>query len=421
MKKINLMLFLLVVLAGLVIPQAADQTGKPKEPIKLEISLTYVYTDEQKLLNWTDLHGSYFIRKKMDIAMKITGSEEMELGKTEYSDNDRMYVNKGSIDGVKDGDIYEVVQEGPKEDNRLTGKTMGNHYFLKSLARVVCTYEDKCVIVLEKGCHPVNIGDQLIPYVEQEILIARKPDYQLCLIPDSVKGNIVFSSAYIEHYRQTLGMEEYATIDLGKAQVSQGDILLIYRHIRPDLPPLILGTCIVIWSENTNATVKILECIQPVEIGFNVALLEEASEVRPSPRPQEDESIPLIEKAEQKTTDTETGEESLVVDILFAIDSANIKESDQPELDKIGDFIASKSQYVIILRGYSCSIGGWEHNLKLSNDRTENIKKYLMDKFKIDAKMFEAYHYGEKDAVYDNSTESERRKNRRVNIQVMAK
>lgn len=419
MKKVNLILFLLVLSTAFIYPQRDTQV---KDASKMKIEISYVYTDDQKLVNRTDLECSYFIRKKMGVELKVTGAEEMGLGRTQFSDNDRLFINGGTEDGINDGDILQVIERGPKIYSKVSGKKLGYYYILKSQALVVCAYEDKSIVKLKHSCHPVFINDILVPYKKLPEITAKKPDFRMCRLPDSeIKGRVVYASVFTEDERWTSGMEEYITVDVGKDQVAHGDILLIYRYFRKDLPPLILGTGIVLWPEANNSTVKILDCIQPVEMGFNVVYLSKAGEGQSTGRRSGDEDIPLIKQATRKKTGDKTGEESLQLDILYNINTHELSENDKKELAKIGDFIKSKSQYVIILRGYSCSIGGMEHNLKLSQKRVEHIKKYLMDQFKIDVKMFETYHYGEKDPVYDNTVEAERRKNRRVNVQVLAR
>ena len=73
------------------------------------------------------------------------------------------------------------------------------------------------------------------------------------------------------------------------------------------------------------------------------------------------------------------------------------------------------------LRGYTCSIGGDEYNLRLSSRRAEEIKNILVSQYGIDAAHIETFFYGEKDPQFDNSSEAERRKNRLVKIEVNGK
>ncbi len=134
---------------------------------------------------------------------------------------------------------------------------------------------------------------------------------------------------------------------------------------------------------------------------------------------KEGESIPIVEALKKEK---EAGKvESIELNILFGIGEHEINEKYKDELNKIKEFISDKSQYVIILRGYACSIGEFEYNLKLSQERVENVKSFLIKEYGIDENLVETYYYGEKESIYDDSIEFERRKNRRVNIEVAGK
>ncbi len=417
MKKISLFLILMLGAGGLFL------TAQAQQATKYDIRTAYVYKQETLLISETDLNCSYFIRKGISKDLRIIGSTVSDWGKTGYTDMDRVFINRGSISGVKEGDIYLVIEKGGPIANRLTGKNLGTIYLKKSLGEVTCLYENRAEITLRKGCNPVNIGDYLVLYEPQNVLFERKPIYNRCRMPDSViEGNVVFSGVHVDADRKLPSSQEWVTIDLGKAMVSKGDFLLFYKIVRKDLPPLIVGTGIVIDSQNTNSTAKVLDCTTPIEVGFKLVLLQ-AKDLyyedlkRKRRRLTGDEEVPVIEKLEKGII----GEESLDLNILFDINGKNLTDTQKSELDQVADFIEGKSQFVIILRGYSCSIGNEAYNLTLSKQRVDNVKKYLMDTLNIKEEFFETYHYGEKESPFDNTAEEERRKNRLVTVQVVGK
>ena len=55
------------------------------------------------------------------------------------------------------------------------------------------------------------------------------------------------------------------------------------------------------------------------------------------------------------------------------------------------------------------------YNEKLSKQRAESVKNYLVQKFGIDASRISTVGYGESMPVATNDTEEGRQKNRRVN------
>ena len=423
MKKISLFSVLMIGIVFMVLTAQEAQ--------KFEIKTAYVYQEASLLISETDLNCSYFIKKEMSENLRITGAEKMDWGKLDYSDGDRMYINKGSNDGIREGDIFLVFFKGHKVSNALTGKTLGTYYLKETLAEVTCIYEDKAVVTLKKGCNPAHIGDFLIPYKPQETVFKQKPIYTRCRLPQNrIEGNVVYSSMYMDSDRFIAGPQEFVTIDLGKAIVAQGDFLLFYRLFNDKLPPLIIGTGIVIDSQNTNSTVKVLESSEAVTVGIKLVVLQKEDlgvEGKAKSRLRRltgEEDIPVIEKLEQEEGGEPAAgaeEQTLEINVLFDINETALKEADKAELAKLAEFIQGKSEFVAILRGYSCSIGNEEYNLKLSKERVDNVKTYLMDTFKIKADFFETYHYGEKDAPFDNTSEEERRKNRLVTVQVIAR
>jgi outer membrane protein OmpA-like peptidoglycan-associated protein len=422
MKKISLFLVLMVGIVFMVL--TAQQDVK-----RFEIKTAYVYQDASLLISETDLNCSYFIKKEMSEGLRITGAEKMDWGKLDYSDGDRMYINKGSNDGIKEGDMFQVFYKGHKVSNALTAKTLGTYYLKESLAEVTCIYEDKAVVTLRKSCNPAHVGDYLIPYKPPQTVFKQKPIYTRCRLPQNrIEGNVVYASMYMDSDRFIVGPQEFVTIDLGKAIVSQGDFLLFYKLFNDKLPPLIIGTGIVIDSQNTNATVKVLESSEAVTVGTKLVVLQEEDlGVAGSGRSKlhrltGEEYIPVIEKLEQEEgAEPGAEEQTLEINVLFDLNGTALKEADKSELAKIAEFIKGKTEFVVILRGYSCSIGNEEYNLKLSKERVDNVKKYLMDTFNIKTEFFETYHYGEKEAPFDNTSEEERRKNRLVSVQVIAK
>jgi len=67
-----------------------------------------------------------------------------------------------------------------------------------------------------------------------------------------------------------------------------------------------------------------------------------------------------------------------------------------------------------MIEGYTCDIGPAAYNLKLSQQRAENVRLYMIKQFNIYPNRIKAKGFGENNPVADNSTEEGRIKNRRV-------
>lgn len=407
MKKL---LILLIMMSFFLSLTAQDQKKV------LDIRMAYSYLPASQLIGDTDLNCTFFISKRIKKDVVITGAEEMYLNRNQYSDEDKLYINKGSDDGLKEGDMWLVLGQGKRVTDPFSLRVLGIYYIKKSLAEVTCLYDDTAVVTLKRGCSPVQIGDFLIPYKPEETVFKKKIEYRECRLPESpFEGMVVYNDLDIDFERKIAGTSNYLAVDLGKALVSKGDFLLFYKVIKKSLPPVIIGLGIVINPQNTNSTVKILDSAYPIEVGDRVVLLSE----EPMEALAEREKVPIVETLKDETMSPDV--QKVDFSILFDIDSNTVSSAYDGVFEQVKAFIDSKTEFVIILKGYACSIGGLEHNLKLSQERVDIVKEMLINKLGIGENFIETYFYGEKEGLFDNSSEEQRRKNRLVQIQVIGK
>jgi outer membrane protein OmpA-like peptidoglycan-associated protein len=387
---------------------------------QLDQRSTYVYKGKQVLISASDLNCSYFIAKKFPMDIKIVGSALMG-DKRLYTDGDNLYINKGSKDGLKEGDSLLIISKGHSIFNPLTHGRLGYLFTKKSLATITAVWEDKGLINLIKGCYDVNIGDYAIPHKPEQTVIGAPVSYKDAKLPKTgLVGNVVYANILNTVEKNNPASHDYVTTDFGKAELSRGNFVLFYKIIKKKLPPLIIGTGIAINIQNNNSTIKVLDSSQPVTVGTKLVLLPEEKQMQAAIT-GEREKIPVVDAVKKEPTKPQPGQETKEVNVLFNLNSKTIGDTYKSELDGIKEFISGKSNFVVILKGYACSIGGIEYNLKLSQERVEAIKGYLIKEFGINESQIETYFYGEKDAPFDNTSEAERRKNRLVTIQVISK
>ena len=99
--------------------------------------------------------------------------------------------------------------------------------------------------------------------------------------------------------------------------------------------------------------------------------------------------------------------------IQFEFDSSVLRTSSYPGLDATSADLRSNAGKGIELDGFASSEGTAAHNLKLSKDRANSVKTYLVNSG-VDAKRLKVKGYGETKPIADNSTEAGRVLNRRV-------
>jgi outer membrane protein OmpA-like peptidoglycan-associated protein len=396
----------------------------------LNIQKAYVFLQESLLISETDLNCSYFIKDDMPQDIKIVDKHLAVPERKEFSDQDELVINKGSKAGLKEGDLLMIIGKGQVIRHPRNHDRLGQYFLKKALAEITCIYDEQAVIRLRKGCNPVNIGDFGILYKPEAVVFEKKIDYKYCRIPaNAISGNVVYCDLVLGTPGAIAGDSQYVTVDLGEGVVGKGTFLLIYRILRSDLPPLIIGLGIVIHSENTNSQVKILDASSDIRLNDRMLVLPKELKTAPSTE-GERENIPVVETLQKESEQpgqaaaeplAEGAAASLTVDVLFDFDSKQPSGDHAADFAAIKDFVAGKSDYVITMRGYTCSIGGEEYNLRLSSERVEAIKNILVNQFGIDAGHIETFFYGEKDPQFDNSSEAERRKNRLVKIEVTGK
>jgi outer membrane protein OmpA-like peptidoglycan-associated protein len=388
----------------------------------------YIFMEESLLISDTDLNCSYFIKDSMPRDINIVAAYQSVDQQKDFSDNANLIIDKGSKDGLKEGDLLLIMSQ-----EKLI-KNLGRYYLKKSLAEIIRIYEQSSVIQLKNGCNPVNIGDFAILFKPEKTVFAKKIDYTLARIPaNPVRGNIVYTDLSLGVPASITATAQYVTVDLGEGVVAKGTFLLIYRIIKHDLPPLIIGLGIVIQAENTNSTVKILDSESDIKVNDQVLILPASKEKdADAAGTGKKENIPIIETLQVESQGKENTQpeeaqpiapkgDALNVDVFFDFDSKQPKGDHSSDFLAIKEFINAKVEYLVTLRGYTCSIGREEYNLRLAKERVEVIKNILISQYGVDAAHIETFFYGEKEPRFDNSNEVERLKNRLVKIEVNGK
>lgn len=107
--------------------------------------------------------------------------------------------------------------------------------------------------------------------------------------------------------------------------------------------------------------------------------------------------------------------------ILFDFDKHIVKSDYKPSLDKLGKFLVDNPSTYVVLSGFCDSTGTEIYNVKLSKNRAEAVRRYLLRQFTIDGDRILAYWYGYANPVASNETAEGRAQNRRVTIAVRVK
>jgi len=121
----------------------------------------------------------------------------------------------------------------------------------------------------------------------------------------------------------------------------------------------------------------------------------------------------------QKDISVTTNAKGVVIslgEIFFDYDSARIKKKYNANLDIIGRALKDHHKYEVIIEGHSDDLGSDEYNRSLSEARAQNVLKFFLLKNYIKSKQGSFVGLGENNPKYPNTSESNRQKNRRVDI-----
>ncbi len=102
-------------------------------------------------------------------------------------------------------------------------------------------------------------------------------------------------------------------------------------------------------------------------------------------------------------------------DILFPYDSFVLKPGSNDEMARVSKVLNQYPQTNIIVAGHTDNKGTEEYNQKLSERRAESVKNALIE-MGVNPSRINTIGYGKNKPIADNSSETGRQMNRRVEI-----
>jgi outer membrane protein OmpA-like peptidoglycan-associated protein len=103
---------------------------------------------------------------------------------------------------------------------------------------------------------------------------------------------------------------------------------------------------------------------------------------------------------------------------LFQQSTPNLLDESFDELDMVVDFMKANPNIEIELSGHSDNRGIHVHNVRLSQERVDRVKEYLVGQG-VDKKRISGKGYGGIKPIADNDAEETRRLNRRVEFTIV--
>ncbi len=119
-----------------------------------------------------------------------------------------------------------------------------------------------------------------------------------------------------------------------------------------------------------------------------------------------------------KLVPIKAGETVPLTNIFFEYAKASLKAESFPELDRIAETMNENPKMSIEIQGHTDNVGSNESNLKLSQDRAESVRTYLLSK-KLAINRVSSVGFGESRPIATNDTEEGKAQNRRVQFVIV--
>jgi len=116
-----------------------------------------------------------------------------------------------------------------------------------------------------------------------------------------------------------------------------------------------------------------------------------------------------------ETTDTPRGLVVNMADVLFDTGKYNLRPEAREKLAKLSGIVLAHPGLQLAVEGHTDSTGSDEFNMKLSQQRADAVRDYLVSQ-SLASDTLTSQGFGKANPVTDNSTSAGRQKNRRVEI-----
>jgi hypothetical protein len=194
--------------------------------------------------------------------LKVEDDKEM------ISTGDTVFIKHLEISSFTPGEQYVTYQVISPIIHPDTGKNIGSQYLLTGIVKIIRSEPKFAVAEVIKVYRTVRVGDYLMPYEP------RSPNIPITDTQYGLFGNIVASEKTIRYF----GDDTIVFIDKGELDgIKPGQLYSIFQQDtveidkltkeRIQLTPLVLGSIIVLHTEQTTSTVLVSQAKREIPIG----------------------------------------------------------------------------------------------------------------------------------------------------------
>ncbi len=133
---------------------------------------------------------------------------------------------------------------------------------------------------------------------------------------------------------------------------------------------------------------------------------------------QNDQAVIVIQEMKIRELNAKQTERGVVVtlgDVLFSTNKSELKSSGKRSVQKVADFLMQYPLRVVLIEGFTDSVGSASYNQLLSERRAESVRTELIN-LGVRSERISTQGYGEQRPVAKNDTAAHRQSNRRIEI-----
>jgi outer membrane protein OmpA-like peptidoglycan-associated protein len=124
----------------------------------------------------------------------------------------------------------------------------------------------------------------------------------------------------------------------------------------------------------------------------------------------------VVADARSMATDLGTSGKTVIYGIYFDFDKADVRPESESTLKEISNMLKQDPTLKLYVVGHTDNVGGFDYNMKLSQQRAEAVVNELVSRHKADGSRLRALGVGPAAPVTTNETEEGKAKNRRVEL-----
>jgi hypothetical protein len=225
-----------------------------------------IYEEEYQLITESDLYCSFYALDGDVPELKIIGAER-EYERDMYSDEDVVYLNQGSMQGLNKGQVFMIIEV------RRDIPSVGPVAFRRGRVRIQELDDSKSTARIEKSCGWIMRGYYLVPFQPKEGMMGQDLGYDIPPFEtEGAKGEVLF----LEVDFNQIGSGHWALVSLGQQHgITLGQQLILYRRVEKEAPIQVFGNSVVIDVQQETSTIKVLSCRDAVRIGDHVMMRPE--------------------------------------------------------------------------------------------------------------------------------------------------